>query len=137
MGKILITGQHIETFFFVIFNKLASVIDHDLLNASDKYGRTPLHYLCLKEASCKEAYFERKNISQDLVLKLNLLLRAKVDLHIAESEGNTPLLLLSANVHNFYETKEINFDELPHELKSLKSKSLCRVALEMLLNAAT
>ena len=98
---------------FVIFNKLVSVIDRDLLNASDKYGRTPLHYLCLKDSSCKEAYFERKNICQDLVLKLNLLLRAKVDLHIADSEGKTPLLLWSANVHNFYESEEINFDELP------------------------
>ena len=131
-GKIPLHWAAHRNVSFVIFNKLVSVIDRDLLNASDKYGRTPLHYLCLKDASCKEAYFERKNIS--LVLKLNLLLRAKVDLHIADSEGNTPLLLLSANVHNFYESEEINFDELPHELKSLKSKSLCGVALEMLLN---
>ena len=120
---------------FGIFNKLVSRIDRNLLNACDKYGRTPLHYVCLKDASCKEAYFERETLSTDLILKLHLLIRANVNLEILDTEGNTALHLLCGNIHNCHENEEINFDELQIELKSLKSKSLCGVALEMLLNA--
>lgn len=118
---------------FKIFSQLASVMDHNL-DTADRYGRTPLHYICLREGSSREAFRSGKCNSLDVILKLNLLFHAKVNLDAADVEGNTPPLILCSNVHNFAEADEICFDEIPEDLKSLRSKSLCGLALEMFLN---
>ena len=117
---------------FSIFKILATAQD-DSLHVFDMYGRTPLHYVCMRRTTCEKT--QPKDLDKyELILKLNFLLTSMMsNIEFQDYEGNTPVLLLSSNIHNFI-TDEVDHNYLPADLKTLKSKSICGFTLEMFMN---
>ena len=132
-GKSVLHWAAYRNISFKSFHQLVSNARDQELDTKDRYGRTPLHYICLNDASCKAAYIQGQRNNHELILKLHLLLNKTTRIDAPDNEGNTPLLLLCANIHNCVEA-EVQCDLLPEDLKSYKSKSVCGLVLEMMLN---
>ena len=117
---------------FSIFKMLTSECS-ECLDVVDNFGRTPLHYVCMRRATC-EKDLDKETDKYELIRKLRFLLPRTGSIDLQDYEGNTPLLLLTANIHNAIFAEEIDRNFLPEDLDTFKSKSLCGFILEMFMH---